>query len=89
MIELDNDALLAQFNQLIDELLHGRLNRTKFRPWEIEILVDIVSCNLPMASQCVNILRQYQNAVQQRIREGAQVPLKLSEYLELRAKGET
>jgi hypothetical protein len=89
MIELDNDALLAQFKQLIDELLHGRLNRTKFRPWEIEILVDIVSCNLPMASQCVNILRQYQNAVQQRIREGAQVPLKLSEYLELKAKGKT
>jgi hypothetical protein len=49
--------------------------------------VDMVSCNLPAASQCVNILQEYQKFVQRRFREGARVPLKLSEYLELHAGG--
>jgi hypothetical protein len=87
MLEFDNDAVLTQFNCLIEEVIRGRLNRSRFRPWEIEILVDMVSCNLPAASQWVNILRAYQNFVQRRLREGARVPLKLSEYLELHAGG--
>jgi hypothetical protein len=41
---------------------------------------------LPGASRRVTMLREYQNAVQQRIREGAQVPPKLSEYLQLKGR---
>jgi hypothetical protein len=85
MLETD-DAVLTQFNRLIDELLRGNLKRSKFWPWEIEILVDMVSCDLPGTSQRVNILREYQNAVQRRIKDGARFPLKLSEYLELQGK---
>ena len=33
----DSDAVLAQFNRLIQELLRGSLNRNTFRPWEIEL----------------------------------------------------
>ncbi len=77
MAEPDSDEVLAQFNQLIEELLGGNLHRTTFRPWEIAILVDVVRCK-PSGS----ILREYQNAVQQHMRAGARAPLKLSEYVE-------
>lgn len=83
MLETNSDAVLTQFNRLIEELLSGNLNRSTFRPWEIQILVDMVSCHLPEASGRVSILRDYQKAVQRRIRDGARVPQKLSEYLEL------
>src|SRR5271166_4674757 len=86
MLEPDVAAVLTQFNRLIEELLRGSLNRTKFRPWEIEILVDVVSCDLPGGPQSLKILREYQNAVQRQIQEGARMPVKLSEYLELHAR---
>jgi hypothetical protein len=84
MLDPDHDAVVTQFNRLIEELLSGNLNRSRFQPWEIDILVDMVGCSLPGANRFVNILREYQNAVQQRILEGARAPLKLSEYLGLR-----
>ena len=40
----DSDTVLAQFNRLIGELLRGSLNRNTFRPWEIEILLDLEGC---------------------------------------------
>jgi hypothetical protein len=86
MHEMDHDAVLMQFNRLMEELISGNLNRSSFRPWEVEILVDMVRSKLPGASRRVIMLREYQNAVQQRIREGAQVPLKLSEYLQLKRR---
>jgi hypothetical protein len=42
----DADAVLAQFNRLIQELLRGNMHRNTFRPWEIELLLDIETCNL-------------------------------------------
>src|ERR1700676_1169193 len=86
MLDSDHDSVPMQFDRLIEEVLSGSLNRSRFRPWEIGILVDMVSCELPGASRCVTMLRQYQAAIQQRMREGAQVPMKLSEYLELQGK---
>lgn len=86
LVKPDPDPVLTQFNCLIDELLSGNLNRSKFQPWEIEIIVDMVDCELPRASGCIAMLREYQKAVQQRTREGALVLLKLSEYLESQGK---
>jgi hypothetical protein len=40
----DSDTILAQFNRLVQELLRGSLNRNTFRPWEIELLLDIEMC---------------------------------------------
>ena len=57
MAEPDSDEVLAQFNQLIEELLGGNLHRTTFRPWEIAILVDLARCK-PSGS----ILREYRQA---------------------------
>lgn len=77
----DSEAVLAQFNRLIGELLRGNMNRNTFRPWEIELLLDIESCNL-RASSKREILRRYQRAVQRHMEKGARLPLKLSEYIE-------
>jgi hypothetical protein len=77
----DSDAVLAQFNRLIQELLRGNMHRNIFRPWEIELLLDIESCNLRESSKR-ETLRRYQKAVQRHMDKGARLPLKLSEYLE-------
>jgi hypothetical protein len=77
----DSDAVLAQFNRLIHELLRGNMHRNTFRPWEIGLLLDIESCNLREASKR-ETLRRYQKAVQRHMDKGARLPLKLSEYLD-------
>ena len=76
----DSDAVLAQFNRLIQELLRGSMNRNTFRPWEVELLLDIEACNLGDSSRR-ETLRRYQRAVQRHMEKGARLPLKLSEYL--------
>ena len=76
----DSDAILAQFNRLIQELLRGNMQRNTFRPWEVELLLDIESCNLREVNKR-DTLRRYQKAVQRQMEKGARLPLKLSEYL--------
>jgi hypothetical protein len=77
----DSDTVLNQFNRLMQELLRGNMNRNTFRPWEIELLLDIESCNLRDSAKR-EILRRYQRAVQRQMEKGAGRPIKLSEYLE-------
>jgi len=77
----DSDAVLSQFNRLIQELLRGNMTRNTFRPWEIDLLLDIEACSLRESSKR-EILRRYQRAVQRQMEKGGRLPLKLSEYLE-------
>lgn len=77
----DSSAVLEQFNQLMDELMNGTLRRNLFEPWEIGILVDIVSCGLRNSPRRDRILREYQMAVVRHIRQGGLTPLKFSDYL--------
>src|SRR5215467_8539989 len=77
----DSDAVLAQFNRLIQELLRGNMHRNTFRPWEVELLLDIEACNLREAAKR-ETLKRYQKAVQRHMEKGARLPLKLSEYLD-------
>ena len=82
----DSDAVLAQFNRLMTELIRGNLHRNTFRPWEIEVLLDIESCTVRENNR-KEVLRRYQKAVQRHMEKGARLPLKLSEYLDaVRAK---
>jgi hypothetical protein len=84
--EVDSETVLAQFNRLVQELLRGNLARTTFRPWEIEILLDIEACPVREGTKR-ETLRRYQKAVQRQMEKGARTPMKLSEYLEgLRAR---
>ena len=77
----DSEAVLAQFNRLIQELLRGNMHRNTFRPWEVDLLLDIEACGLRDASRR-ETLRRYQRAVQRHMEKGAPLPLKLSEYLD-------
>jgi len=77
----DSDAVLAQFNRLIVELLRGNMRRNTFRPWEVELLLDIEGCSLRESAKR-ETLKRYQKAVQRHMEKGARLPLKLSEYLE-------
>jgi hypothetical protein len=79
--EPDSDAVLAQFNRLILELLRGSMRRNTFRPWEVELLLDIEGCSLRESAKR-ETLKRYQKAVQRHMEKGARLPLKLSEYLE-------
>jgi hypothetical protein len=79
--EIDSEALLNQFNRLVQELLRGSMARNTFRPWEIELLLDIESCQLK-DGQKRETMRRYQKAVQRQMEKGAPKPMKLSEYLE-------
>ena len=80
--QLDHEAMLAQFNRLIQELLRGAMNRNTFRPWEINILLDIESCALKDGNKR-ELLRRYQKAVIRQMDKGAEMPMKLSEFLDI------
>jgi len=74
------EGRLRQFNKLIQELLRGRLNRNTFQPWEIEILLDIDSCDLGDTNRR-ELLKRYQKAANRYFEKGGRTLLKLSEYL--------
>jgi len=76
----NSEVMLTRFNKLLQELVRGTMNRNTFQPWEIEILLDIETCNVREAVKR-ETLRRYQKAVQRAMEKGAPVPLKLSEYL--------
>jgi hypothetical protein len=78
----DNELVLNRFNKLVQELLRGSITRNTFRPWEIDILLDIEDCNLRDGARR-ETMRRYQKAVQRAMEKGAPMPLKLSEYLDL------
>lgn len=79
--QVDNELILNQFNKLIQELLRGNINRNSFRPWEIDLLLDIEHCNLKDGAK-KETLRRYQKFVQRQMEKGAPNPTKLSVYLE-------
>jgi hypothetical protein len=74
------EVILGQFNRLIRELLRGKINRNTFRPWEVELLLDIENCHVKDHLKD-SVLRRYQKAVQRQLERGATSPMKLSEFL--------
>jgi hypothetical protein len=73
---------IAAFDRLINELLGPAEPRSKFQPWEIEVLLDIDSCNLPASSKREPLLLKYHQAARRRMQSGTRTPLKLSQYLD-------
>ena len=80
-----NTTLLQQFNHLMQDLLEGNLNRNSFRPWEAEILLDILICDAQGLSMS-QLLRQYQRAVQRQLARRSRLPMRFSKYLDSTAK---
>jgi hypothetical protein len=77
----NEEGVEAQFSRLIQDLLSENIHRARFAPWEIEILLDIESCDLSGPSKR-RILTGYENAIRRYFETGARLPFKLSEYLE-------
>ncbi len=80
---IDRELTLNRFNRLITELTRGVLGRNSFQPWEVDILLDLENCQLERRR--ADIIRQYQRAVERQMNGGADQPMKLSEFLVLRA----
>jgi hypothetical protein len=75
------EYILPQFNRLMTELLKGKLQRNTFKPWEIEVLLDIETCQLKDSNRR-EILRRYQRAANREYERGGKHLLRLSQYLE-------
>ena len=74
---------LNRFRRLIGELMRGEMNRNTFEPWEIDLLLDFETCQLLLRRR-LEVLRQYQKAVERQLESGAGPPMKLSHFLVLR-----
>jgi hypothetical protein len=79
------EIMLNRFNRLMGEVLRGTVARNSFHPWEVEILLDLENCQLERRRR-TDILRQYQRAVARQMQAGPGPPMKLSEFLEIRAR---
>jgi len=79
------ELMLGRFNRLMGELARGVIARNNFAPWEVEILLDMQTCSLEPRRRS-EILRQYQRAVERQMGTGPGPPMKLSEFLAIRAK---
>jgi hypothetical protein len=82
---IDLELMLNRFNRLIGEVMRGVLARNTFQPWEVEILMDLENCPLDRRRR-LDILRQYQRAVERQMQTGPGPPMKLSEFLIMRAR---
>ena len=71
---------LNRFRRLIVELLRGEMNRNTFQSWEIALLLDFDTCELPSRRR-LEVLRQYQRAVEHQMETGPGPPMKLSHFL--------
>ncbi len=71
---------LNRFKRLMGEVLRGEVNRNSFEPWEIDLLLDFETCELPSRRR-LEILRQYLRAVERQMQRGPGPPMKLSVFL--------
>lgn len=77
------ELMLNRFRRLLNEIIRGTVARNAFEPWEVEILLDLANCQI-MPRRRLEILRQYERAVERQMESGPGPPMKLSEYLQNR-----
>jgi hypothetical protein len=82
---IDQELMLNRFKRLIGEVMRGVLARNTFQTWEVEILMDLDTCQLERRRR-LETLRQYQRAVERQMTNGPGPPMKLSEFLIMRAR---
>lgn len=79
------ELMLNRFKRLMTDLQRGTMSRNDFHAWEVAILLDAADCQLDRRRR-MEILRQYQRAVEKQMERGPGPPMKLSEFLEIRAR---
>ena len=87
MIVADDPAqlelVLQRFRRLLNEIVRGTTARNAFDPWEVDILLDLENCEIQPRRR-LEVLRQYERAVERQMELGPGPPMKLSEYLQQR-----
>jgi hypothetical protein len=81
LVELE--LMLNRFKRLMGEVMRGVIARNSFQPWEMEILMDMESCQLDRRRR-LDILRQYQRAVERQMVTGPGPPMLISQFLAMR-----
>ena len=81
----DLEWMLNRFRRLLGELIRGSTARNCFEPWELEILLDLQTCELPRLRR-IETLRQYERAVERQMEIGPGPPMKFSDFLSERAR---
>ena len=81
---VEQELMLHRFNRLMGEIMRGAITRNVFQAWEIDVLLDIESCPLERRRR-LEIMRQYQKAVERQLDTGPGPPMKLSVFLAARA----
>jgi hypothetical protein len=76
----NSDVVLARFQRLMKDVRQGEWRRNSFAPWEIELLLDIAACD-PEIQRRRALLERYQKAVERRLANHCELPMKLSEYI--------
>jgi len=66
---LSSEALAFRFNRLVQDLLLGKLKRNCFQRWEVDILLDIESCEMGAGAKR-QALKRYQRAVTRQLSKG-------------------
>jgi hypothetical protein len=82
---IEQELMLNRFKRLMGEVIRGAVARNTFQPWEVEILLDLQSCTFERGHR-LEILGQYQRAVERQMTYGEGPPMKLSEFLVVRAR---
>jgi hypothetical protein len=77
---IDRELMLNRFKRLMGELLRGQFSRQSFEPWEVDILIDLDECQLDSRRR-MDILKQYQRAVERQLDVSDGPPMKLSQFL--------
>jgi len=83
---VEQELMLNRFTRLMLELTRGFIARNVFQAWEIDLLLDIEACPLDRRRR-LEILRQYQRAVERQLDTGPGPPMKFSVFLARRAAG--
>ncbi|HUA59695.1 MAG TPA: hypothetical protein VML19_13130 [Verrucomicrobiae bacterium] len=81
IVELE--LMRHRFERLMSDLKRGMRGRNSFQAWEVDLILDLESCQLEKKRR-KQLLRQYERAVQRQMDSGPGPPMKLSEYLQRR-----
>jgi hypothetical protein len=82
---IEQEITLNRFKRLMGEVIRGAVARNSFQAWEVEILLDLQNCTIERGHK-LEILGQYQRAVERQMMYGPGPPMKLSEFLVIRAR---
>jgi len=82
---IEQELMLNRFKRLMGEVIRGAVARNTFQAWEVEILLDLQNCTFERGHK-LEILGQYQRAVERQMMYGPGLPMKLSEFLVVRAR---